>query len=139
MTTDRSLPKVRSYRDLIVWQKSIRLAVESHRLARALPDSERYVLKDQIFRASVSVAANIAEGHGRLSKGDYARYLSIARGSLLELETLLHIAREVGHISEVEVDNTRCLSDEIGRMLWSLIKSLGTRKLAPRARSVATL
>jgi four helix bundle protein len=132
MTNDRSLPKVLSYRDLIVWQKSIRLAVESHRLARALPDSERYVLKDQIFRASVSVASNIAEGHGRLSKGDYARFLSVARGSLLELETLLHIGREVGYISELEVDNARWLSDEIGGMLWSLIKSLGTRKLAPR-------
>jgi four helix bundle protein len=132
-TTGRSLPKVQSYRDLIVWQKSIKLAVEAYRLARMLPDSERFVLKDQIFRASVSVAANIAEGHGRLSKGDYVRFLTVARGSLLELETLLHITLEVGHMSEVEVNSARGLSDEIGRMLWALIRSLGTRTLTPKA------
>jgi len=138
MTSELAPARIRSYRDLIVWQKSIDLVVETYRLAGSLPASERYVLRDQILRASISVPANIAEGHGRLSKADYVRHLSVSRGSLLELETLLHVARTVGHLREQEDGNARRLTDEGGRMLWALIKRLGTRQLAPKASSRTT-
>jgi four helix bundle protein len=138
MTSERAPTRIRSYRDLVVWQKSIDLVVETYRLAGSLPASERYVLRDQLLRASISVPANIAEGQGRLSKADYVRHLSVARGSLLELETLLHVARTVGHLREQEDGHARRLADEVGRMLWALTKRLGTRQLAPKASSRTT-
>jgi len=131
MTTEPTRAKVRNYRDLM-WQKALILAVEAYQLARALRASERYVLKDQVFRASVSVPANIAEGQGRLSKGDCARHLGIARGSLLELETLLHVATAVGHLTEEKCAVARELADEIGRMLWPMMNNLGARRFKPR-------
>lgn len=133
MTAENAFPMIRSYRDLIVWQKSINLVVETYRLAGSLHASERYVLRDQLLRASISVPANVAEGHGRLSKGDYVRHLTVARGSLQELETLLHVARAVGYFREQEDDHARRLADEVGRMLWALIRKLGTRHLTAKA------
>src|SRR5678816_4530594 len=80
--------RIRSHRDLTVWRKGIDLAVETYRLAKnSLPASERFVLKEQMLRASISIPSNIAEGHGRMSKGDFVRFLRIARGSLYELDT----------------------------------------------------
>jgi four helix bundle protein len=75
---------VRSYRDLIVWQKAMDLVVESYRLSRLLPKSEVYGLGSQLQRAAVSVPANIAEGQGREHLGEYVHHLSIANGSLME-------------------------------------------------------
>jgi four helix bundle protein len=72
---------VRGYRDLIVWQRSIELVVESYRLASSLPAGERFGLSDQLRRATTSVAINIAEGHGRLGRGEFVQHLSTARGS----------------------------------------------------------
>ena len=80
---------IRSYRDLLVWQKEMDLVVESYRIAALLPKSETYGFAIQIQRSAVSVPANIAEGHGRDHLGDYLRHLSIANGSLMELETPL--------------------------------------------------
>ena len=77
--------RVRSYRDLRVWQKAMALVVESYRVAKLLPKSETYGLIGQIQRAAVSIPANIAEGHGREHLGDYVRHLSVANGSLMEL------------------------------------------------------
>lgn len=83
---------VKSYRELKVWEKAMGLVVESYRLAGLLPKAESYGLASQIQRAAVSVPANIAEGHGRDHLGDYLRHLSVAKGSLMELETHLSIA-----------------------------------------------
>jgi four helix bundle protein len=83
---------IKSYRDLVVWQRAMDLVVESYQLTRDYPVSERYGLGSQTNRAAVSVAANIAEGHGRSSTGDYLRHLAIARGSLMELQTHFVIA-----------------------------------------------
>ena len=80
---------IRSYRDLLVWQRAMALAESCYRLTGRLPSRETYGLSSQVRRCAVSVPANIAEGHARLHRGDYIRYLSIARGSLSELETLL--------------------------------------------------
>ena len=123
-------PPVRNYRDLIVWQKGIALAAEAYRLGERLPTWEQFGLKSQILRASVSVPANIAEGHGRIARGDYVRHLAIARGSLCELETLLHVARVVGHTSQSDADVAQSLSDEIGRMLWAMMSNLGMKRFS---------
>ena len=85
-------PTIRRYTQLIVWQKAMTLVGVVYRISSALPAQERYGILQQLRRAAVSVPANIAEGQGRMSNGDYARFLAIARGSLLETETLLGCA-----------------------------------------------
>lgn len=79
----------KTHRDLIAWQASMQLLVEAYRVARALPEIERYGLAPQLRRAAVSLAAKIAEGFGRSTRGDYLRHLSMAAGSLREIETHL--------------------------------------------------
>jgi len=83
---------VRSFKDLFIWQSSVDLATQVAEITRTFPSRQRYVLVDQMLRASVSVASNIAEGAGRLSSPDYCRFLGIARGSLHELSTHIEIA-----------------------------------------------
>ena len=83
---------IRTYRDLLVWQKAVDVAVAVLRFSSRLRTPPVYALADQLRRAALSVPANIAEGHGRRSRGDYIRFLSIANGSLRELETHLLIA-----------------------------------------------
>ena len=114
---------IRSYRDLQVWQRSMNLAVELYRTTEEFPQAEIYGLTNQIRRSSVSVASNIAEGHAR-SRGDFARFLQIALGSVAELETQLELANRLGYI--VNQDYNR-LSDEltvIGRQLNVLYKKI---------------
>src|SRR5919199_3963951 len=108
---------IRSYRDLIVWQKAIALMAESYRCSRSLPADERFGLVAQIRRAAVSVPANIAEGHGRHHRDDYRQFLSIARGSLMELETHLIICETLGFIPAQQLSSARVLATEVGRML----------------------
>ena len=76
-----------SYRDLVVWQKSMELTEEIYRLVKTLPREETYGLSDQMRRAAVSVPSNIAEGHGRNSEKEFIRFLCMAKGSVFELET----------------------------------------------------
>jgi four helix bundle protein len=85
-----------SYRDLVIWRKSIRLVAVCYELCKSLPANEEFGLKSQIRRAAVSVATNIAEGHGRHHAKDFARFLSMARGSVKEVETLLIVCMVVG-------------------------------------------
>jgi four helix bundle protein len=83
----------RSYRDLLVWQRGVALALDCYRFSKKLPKEEMYGLTSQIRRASVSIPANIAEGHGRELTGSFVHHLRIAQGSLKELETELLILR----------------------------------------------
>jgi four helix bundle protein len=85
-----------SFKDLIVWQKAVDLSSEVYRLTASFPRSERFGLSDQMRRASVSVASNIAEGYGRATKGEYVQFLGHARGSNCELQTQLAIAERLG-------------------------------------------
>ena len=114
----------RSYRDLRVWQKAMALVVESYRVAKLLPKSETYGLIGQIQRAAVSIPANIAEGHGREHLGDYLRHLSVANGSLMELETHFLIAVELAFVSSDEVGRALEMTSEVGRMLTGLTQKL---------------
>lgn len=116
---------IRSYRDLLVWQKGMDVTVEVYRLARSFPASERFGLVSQVQRAAASIPSNIAEGHARGTRGDYRRGISIARGSVAELETRLELARRLGYVRH---DAYREISErvaELGRMLTALFKRLG--------------
>ena len=112
------------YKDLTVWQKSMDLVVEVYRLTKNLPKEELYGLTNQLRRAAVSIPSNIAEGNARTSKGDYARFLSIARGSCAEVETQLLLCIRLDYFVEEDISDTLKLCDETGRMLTSVIKKL---------------
>lgn len=118
---------LKSYRELLVWQKAMDLVVESYKLAGLLPKTELYGLKSQIERAAVSVPANIAEGHGREHLGDYLRHLSVATGSLMELETHLLIAERLAFLSAAQTARALEMSAEVSRMLSGLNRSLRQR------------
>jgi len=109
-----------AYKNLIVWQKAMDFARIVYLLVRQFPDSERFALSDQVRRAAVSVASNIAEGSGRASNKDYAHFLSIARGSLYESLTQLELAKSFGYIESA--DDAESVAGEISRMLTTLIK-----------------
>jgi four helix bundle protein len=115
---------VRSYRDLLVWQKGMDLAAEVYRLSRGWPKEEIYGLTSQARRAAASIPANIAEGYGRQSTASYGQFLKIARGSLKELETHLLLAERVGLVAEGTCADALSMADELGKMLGALIMSL---------------
>ena len=112
--------RVRSYRDLIVWQKSMDFAEGVCRATRVFPPEEKYGLGDQLRRAAVSVPSNIAEGNGRETKRDYLRFLVQARGSLFESQTQLELARRLGYLEDTSA--LEALSREISNMLRSVIR-----------------
>ena len=118
---------VRSYRDLLVWQKGMDLAAEVYRLSRTWPKEEVYGLTSQARRAASSIPANIAEGYGRQSTASYGQFLKIARGSLKELETHLLLAERVGLTPQGSCADALRQADELGRMLGGLIRSVGQR------------
>ncbi len=114
------MSSVKSYRDLIVWQKGMKLAAMTYRLAKLMPRQEEYRLTNQMLRAAASIPANIAEGHMRGSRKDYARFISIARGSLAELETFQTLAVDVELLKADQVHEALALADEVDRMLNAL-------------------
>ena len=118
------MSEVKSYRDLLVWQKGMALAAMTYKLTKAMPRDERYRLIDQMLRSAASVPANIAEGHLRGSRKDYARFVMIARGSLGELETHLILASEVGVLPAEATTEPLALAAELGRMLNGLRRRL---------------
>jgi four helix bundle protein len=115
---------IHSYRDLKVWQQAMELSEACYRLTRNFPKDELYGMTAQIRRASVSVPANIAEGNGRESRGEYIQFLRVAQGSLKELETHLLLAHRIQTttLKEVEPILDRC--EAVGKMLRALIRSL---------------
>ena len=115
---------LRSHRELRVWQMAMDLVVESYRIASLLPSDERFGLCAQTRRAAVSVPVNIAEGYGRFRRGEYLNQLSVARGSLTELETLFEIAERLRYVSRRQMAMAVELCDGVGRMLTRLRQSL---------------
>ena len=113
-----------SYKDLIVWKKSMKATKDVYVLTKKLPREELYSLTNQIRRAAVSVPSNIAEGNARGTKKDYANFLRIALGSKAELETQLLLAVEIGYLKNDDIENLCNLLDEIGKMLNAMIKKL---------------
>ena len=117
----------RSFRDLIVWQRSMQLATAICRLTRGFPKDEIYGLTSQIRRSAVSVSSNLAEGQGRLGTGEFRQFLGFARGSNFELQTQLEIARALKMGDSKLVDEAEGLSHEVGKMIHAILVKTGNR------------
>jgi four helix bundle protein len=131
-----SRPIIRGYRDLIVWQKAMRLFVGTSRAIRKMPWPEREDIGRQMRRAAISIPSNIAEGAGRDHLGDFLRNLSTARGEVAELETQLLAVRAIALLPKSELQPLLALADEISRMLAVLSQKLRPRHdLRLRSRS----
>jgi four helix bundle protein len=119
--------EVRHYRDLLVWQKALTWVELVYEESRSWPSDERFGLISQVRRAAVSVPSNIAEGCARRSTPEFLRFLSIARGSLAEVETQLILAQRLAYIEEAALTRLLEAADEISRMLSGLISKLEER------------
>lgn len=119
--------QIKSFRDLVVWQKSMNLVERVYSITKQFPADERYALTSQLKRASVSVPSNIAEGYGRNSTADYIRFLKISLGSLYELDTQLELAIRLKLAHDEETKDALELCVEIEKMLVALISKLRTR------------
>ena len=111
--------KTQSFKDLIVWQKSYKLVLEIYTITKDFPKSETYGLSQQMRKAAVSIPSNIAEGYGRKHKAEYNQFLSIAYGSLLELETQFLLAKDLRYVSESQI--VEKLLKEVGSMLYRML------------------
>jgi four helix bundle protein len=121
-------PRIRSHRDLLVWQRGLLLIKETYRITAGLPKREMYGLTAQMRRAAISIPANVAEGHSRQATRDYIRFLSIANGSLRELDTYCEVCVLVEYLTEQELATMRRLGNETAGLLTRLRQSL-VRKL----------
>ncbi len=111
---------VQSYRDLIVWQKSMDLVERVYRMTGVFPKEEMYGLSSQVRRAAVSIPSNIAEGQARKSTAEFLHFLSIAQASRAEVETQTLIAQRLGYVTQAQIKEILSLLDEISRMLNTL-------------------
>ncbi|MCG8585293.1 MAG: four helix bundle protein [Pirellulales bacterium] len=121
----RELPEIRTFRDLVVWQKSMAMVKDMYRVTSAFPSDEKFGLTSQMRRCAVSIPSNIAEGYGRQSTTDYVRFLRIAVGSLYELQTQVEIAAMLSYVPQGEQVNIQDRLQEIERMLTSLVRKVG--------------
>jgi len=116
---------LRSYRELIAWQKAVDLVTEIYSITKEFPRDEIYGLTSQLRRSAVSVPSNIAEGQGRATKGEFIQFLGHARGSLFELETQIAIAEQLGYITRETESQVALRITEVARILNGLLTSLG--------------
>ncbi len=116
--------KIESYKDLEIWKKGVRFAIEIYQITREFPAHEQFGLINQLRRASTSIPANIAEGYGRESTKNYIQFLKTARGSLNEVETFLYIGFGLGYLDKAKLDEQIEKTTEIGKMINGLIKKL---------------
>jgi four helix bundle protein len=118
------ISKASHYRELLVWQRAIQMVVNVYKFTRQFPREEQFGLTSQLRRAAVSVASNIAEGHGRGSTGEYRQFLGMARGSNFEVQTQLVIARELGYGDVALLTLSEGQSNEIGKMIHGILGRL---------------
>ncbi len=116
--------KINTYKDLIVWQKSVALVTSVYTLSKTFPQEEKFGIISQLNRASVSIPSNIAEGWGRESAKSYLQFLRISRGSLMETETLLEISKNLGFINDSNFNDITNQIQEVSKILQGLIKSI---------------
>jgi four helix bundle protein len=116
----------KNYKELVAWRKAMLMATDVYRLTCSFPREERFALTDQVRRAAVSVASNIAEGAGRGSRREFRHFLSIARGSLLEIETQLLIARELKYAALPDLEHVLSEVTEVLRIVSGLRASMNT-------------
>ena len=119
---------VKTFRDLLIWQKSMVLVTDIYTLSKSFPQDESYGLTSQIRRCAVSIPSNIAEGYGRNSNSELIRYLHIATGSLYELQTQIEISYNLNYIQKGDFETLHESSREIERMLSSFTRKLINKK-----------
>jgi four helix bundle protein len=119
---------VRTFRDLVVWQKAIDLVTKIYRVTQNFPKEEMFGLISQLRRAAVSVPSNIAEGQGRLTEKEFRQFLGNARGSLSEVDTQIIIAKNLGYLDESDFKDLSAMIAEVGRVLKGLISSVISEK-----------
>lgn len=117
-------PPTQSYRDLILWQRSVELCVGIYELTRGFPKEEIYGLSQQLRRAAVSIPSNVAEGYGRLTRDQYRHFLGIAQGSNFELQTQLVIANRLRLAEAAKLQALESLTAEVGKMLTSMLRNM---------------
>ncbi len=118
----------RSYQDLDVWKKGLAIAKFMYQATANFPVDERFGLTNQMRRAAVSIPSNIAEGHARLSTAEFQRFISIAMGSIAELETQILLSADLGFLTEAITQEALRQLDEIGKMARGLHRSLANRR-----------
>ena len=116
---------IKHYRELEVWNIAMDLVIEIYFVGKKLPADERFGLIQQIQRSAVSIPSNIAEGYGRIHRGDYIHHLSMSRGSLCELETQLILCGRLGYVTKTDARKAWGLCQSIGKMLNTMLKALG--------------
>jgi four helix bundle protein len=114
----------RSYKDLVAWQKAMDLVTATYRSTASFPKDEQFWLTSQLRRAAVSIPSNIAEGQGRLSEKEFRYFLGQARGSLMEVETQLQIAQNLGYLQAEQTKELLGFCAEVGRILNGLMASI---------------
>jgi len=114
--------KTKSFKDLIVWQKAYRLTLEIYNITKDFPSNEIYSLTQQVRRAAVSIPSNMAEGYGRKHPAEYKQFLSVAYGSLLELETQYQLSIDLNYIRKNEIIEN--LLKEVGSMLYRMLNPI---------------
>jgi len=119
---------IKSYRDLIVWQKAMDLVEEIYRCSQGFPNDERFGLTAQLRRAAVSVPSNIAEGNSRGTSRDYLRFLDMSYGSLAEVETQVMIANRLNYLDSPKLEDLLQRTGEIGRLINGLQRSLAAKE-----------
>lgn len=112
-----------NYKELKVWHKAMDLATLTYEMTKEFPKEEKFSLTDQMRRAAVSIPSNIAEGHARQTIPDFKHFLSIASGSVAELETQFELSRRFGYIDDNQLHTALALSNEVDKMLWALSKN----------------
>ena len=123
--------EIKSFRDLMVWQKAMELVEECYRITTNLPRNEEFGLKSQMRRAAVSIPSNIAEGHSRRHSREFLQHLSISLGSLAEIETQLDLALRLNLLPAEGAQKCRALCEEVGKMLHGLATAISHRSHRP--------
>lgn len=124
MLEDKTKSTIKSYKDLIVWQKSLLLAIETYNLTEKFPREEIYGLTSQMRRSAISIPSNIAEGRGGGTRKDFAQFLRVSLGSCAELETQFEIAKQLLKTKNLDYSGVGLLTAEITKMLNSMIRKL---------------
>jgi four helix bundle protein len=123
--------KLKSYKELKVWQRSYQLCLEIYKITKGFPDEEKYGLTSQLRRAAVSVPSNVSEGYGRKTTPEYIQFLYIAYGSVCEIETQILLSGDLGYISNGRLEMLKEGIREVERMLKASIRSLENKHLTP--------
>jgi four helix bundle protein len=123
---DKTGKEVKNYKSLLVWKKSMELVKKVYELTNTFPEIEKFGLFYQTRRSAISIPSNIAEGQARNSTKEFIRFLSVAKGSLAELDTQIILAKELNYICHEHYECVQVKIDELQRMFYNLIKKLGS-------------